>query len=231
MDEAEIDALMRSVWDNLGRLLGEWPHLGASYRAGFNGQVEIVGREIAERAIASGGPAIIITGHYGNWELTGAVCKHLGMPLKVVFRPAQNIWVNWLVKFARRHFTGGILPKGKDAAAGGLKHLRDGKFLGVLIDQKLNEGVAIPFFGREAMTSPLAARLAIRFRCPILPVRAERIEGIRYRVTFYPPLELPDTGDRNKDIESLMLTMNRMLEDWIRERPDQWFWVHKRWRD
>lgn len=231
LDDAEIDAVMRHVWDNLGRLLGEWPHLGAWYKAGFNGRVEIVGREHAERIAAAGGPAIVITGHFGNWELAGAVCSMLGMPLKVIFRPAQNVWVNRLIVFTRRHFTGGILPKGKDAAAGALRHLRDGKVLGVLIDQKLNEGIAIPFLERDAMTSPVAARLALRFRCPVLPVRAERIQGTRYRVTFYPPMELPDSGDKNRDLESLMLDMNRMLEGWIRERPEQWFWVHKRWPD
>lgn len=227
----EIDAIMRGVWDNLGRVLGEWPHLGSWHRAGFDARVEIVGKEHVERVLAAGGPAIAITGHFGNWELAAAVCGYLGMPLKVIFRPAQNVWVNRLLVWTRRHFTGGALPKGKDAAAGALKHLREGKVLGVLIDQKLNEGVAVPFFGRDAMTSPVAARLAIRFRCPVIPVRVERAAGTRYRVTFYPPMDLPDTGDRNQDIGTLLLDMNRMLEDWVRERPDQWFWVHKRWPD
>lgn len=231
MGDSEIDDIMRGVWDNLGRLLGEWPHLNSWYRTGFNDRVEIVGREYLDRVRAVGGPAIVVTAHYGNWELAGAICKGLGIPLKVIFRPAQNVWVNRLIKFARRHFTGGILPKGKDAAVGALKHLREGKVLGVLFDQKLNEGIALPFLGRDAMTSPVAAKLALRFRCPVLPARVERIEGTRYRLTFYPPMELPDTGDRNRDLESLMLKMNRMLEDWIRERPEQWFWVHKRWPD
>lgn len=226
----EIDAIMRGVWDNLGRVLGEWPHLGAWYRGGFNG-VEIVGREHIERALAAGGPVIVTTGHFGNWELAGAMCSFLGMPLKVIYRPAQNALVNRLFVWTRRHFTGGSLPKGKDAAVGALKHLREGKVLGALIDQKLNEGVAVPFFGRDAMTSPVVARLAIRFRCPVIAVRAERIKGARYRVTIYPPMDLPDTGDRNRDIEALLLDMNRMLEGWIRERPEQWFWVHKRWPD
>lgn len=231
MADDEIDAIMRGVWRNLGRVLGEWPHLGSWYRAGFNGRIEIIGREHIERIVAAGGPAIVITGHFGNWELAGAMCSYLGMPLKVIFRPAQNALVNRLFVWTRRHFTGGTLPKGKDAAAGALKHLREGGVLGVLIDQKLNEGVSVPFLGRDAMTSPVAARLAIRFRCPLVPVRAERIKGTRYRITFYPPMNLPDTGDRNQDIETLLLDMNRILESWVRERPDQWFWVHKRWPD
>ena len=228
---AEIDEIMHGMWDNLGRILGEWPHLNGLYLRNFGGRVEIVGAEHLERARDAGGPIIVITGHHGNWELVGAVCASLGVPLKVIYRPAQNRWVNHLVLWARRHFTGGLLPKGRDAATGALATLREGGKLGVLIDQKLNEGVPVPFFGHDAMTSPVAARLAVGFRCPVIPVRAERTHGARYRVTIYPPMDLPDSGNRKQDQETLLLDMNRMLEDWVRERPDQWFWVHKRWPD
>ncbi len=231
LDGAEVDRIVRDVWNNLGRVLGEWPHLNRLYRAGFSGRAEIVGEEHLLRAREAGGPMIFITGHFGNWELAGAVCGWYGIPLTVIYRPAQNPWVNWLVERSRRHFTGGMLPKGRDAATGALSALRKGGRLGILIDQKLNEGVAVPFFGRDAMTSPVAARLAIRFRCPVIPIRAERIRDARYRITFYPPLEIPDSGARDADQKSLLLAMNRILEDWIRERPEQWFWVHKRWPD
>jgi len=231
MAEAEIDRIIRGVWDNFGRVVGEWPHLGRLCRTGFAGRVKVVGGEHIERALASGGPVIAITGHHGNWELAAAVCGVFGMPLTVIYRPTQNGLVNWLVWWARRGFTGGMLPKGKEAAAGALAILRQGGKLGVLIDQKLNEGVPVPFFGRDAMTSPIAARLAVRFRCPLLAVRAERTSGVHFQVTIYPPMDIPDTGDRRKDQEDLMLTMNRMLEGWVRERPEQWFWVHRRWPD
>lgn len=227
----EIARILHGVWSNLGRVLGEWPHLNHLYQSGFAGRVEVVGGEHLDRARETGGPAMVITGHHGNWELVGAVSASFGMPLKVIYRPAQNRWVNRLVLLARRYFTGGLLPKGKDAATGALAHLKAGGHLGVLIDQKLNEGVAVPFLGRDAMTSPVAARLAVRFRCPVIAIRAEREKGARYTVTVYPPMEIPDTGDRKQDQEILMLAMNRMLEDWVCDRPDQWFWVHKRWPD
>jgi KDO2-lipid IV(A) lauroyltransferase len=228
---AEIDRIRCAVWDNFGRVMGEWPHLNRLYRSGFGNRVEIAGREHIEHARKAGGPIMVITGHHGNWELVGAVCAALGAPLTVIYRPAQNPTVNYLVLWARRHFTGGLLPKGKEAAVGALALLREGGNLGVLIDQKLNEGVPVPFFGRDAMTSPVAARLAVGFRCPVLPVRAERTAGARYRVTIYPPMDIPDSGDRKQDQEAALLAMNRMLEDWVRERPEQWFWVHKRWPD
>lgn len=230
-DAAEIDRTVREVWDNFGRVIGEWPHLSRLYGAGLDGRIEIVGEENLIGIRDAGGPLICITGHFGNWELAGATPSMFGLPLTVIYRPAQNPWVNWLVELSRRQFTGGMLPKGRDAAAGALAMLRRGGHLGVLIDQKLNEGIPVPFFGREAMTSPVAARLAVGFRCPVLPIRAERTSGAHYRVTIYPPMKIPDTGDRRKDQKALMLAMNRMLEDWVRARPGQWFWLHKRWPD
>lgn len=229
--QAELDRIMRGTWENIGRVMGEWPHLNRLYGSAFSGRAEIEGVEHLVRVREAGGPLICITGHFGNWELAGATPSMFGLPLTVIYRPAQNPWVNWLVELSRRRFTGGMLPKGRDAATGALAILRKGGQLGILIDQKLNEGMAVPFFGHDAMTSPVAARLAVRFRCPLIPIRAERTRGARFKITVYPPMTIPDSGDRDADLRALLLDMNRVLESWVRERPEQWFWVHRRWPD
>jgi KDO2-lipid IV(A) lauroyltransferase len=107
--------------------------------------------------------------------------------------------------------------------------LRRGAHLALLADQKLNDGIAVPFFGRPAMTAPALALLALRFDCTVLPARVERLRGAHFRLTLYPPLELPRSGDRDADVAALMERVNRTLEGWIRERPEQWFWLHNRW--
>ena len=225
---AEIDGIMGRVWRNLGHMLGEWPHLAELDGAG---RIEVVGGDILGELRDKGGPAILIAGHYGSWEAAGHTLNRLGKPLTVIYRPAQNRWVNKLVLWARRDYNATPLAKGREAAVGAMETLKRGDWVGVLIDQKLNEGVPAPFFGRDAMTSPLPARLALAFRCPLVPTKTERLEGSHFRLTIYPPLELPETGDRNKDLDILMGRMNEMLEGWIREQPHQWFWVHKRWPD
>jgi KDO2-lipid IV(A) lauroyltransferase len=96
---------------------------------------------------------------------------------------------------------------------------------------KMNDGIAIPFFGRDAMTAPAIAQLALRFNCPIVPFRAERLGGAHFRLTVYPPLELPRTGNREADIRALMVQINTLLEQWVRARPEQWLWLHRRWPD
>jgi Kdo2-lipid IVA lauroyltransferase/acyltransferase len=100
-----------------------------------------------------------------------------------------------------------------------------------LADQKLNDGIAVPFFGRPAMTAPALALLALHFDCAVLPARVERLGGAHFRLTLYPLLDLPHSGDRDADAAALMRTVNATLEGWIRERPEQWFWVHSRWPD
>lgn len=224
----EHDRIMGGVWHNLGCMLGEWPHLA---EMDPSGRIEVVGGEILGELRDKGGPAILIAGHYGSWEAAGHTLNRLGKPLTVIYRPAQNRWVNRLVLWARRDYNATPLAKGREAAVGAMETLKRGDWIGVLFDQKLNEGVPAPFFGRDAMTSPLPARLALAFRCPLVPTKTERLDGSRFRLTIYPPLELPDTGDRKEDLAILMGRMNEMLEGWIRERPDQWFWVHKRWPD
>jgi KDO2-lipid IV(A) lauroyltransferase len=89
----------------------------------------------------------------------------------------------------------------------------------------------VPFFGRDAMTAPALAMLALRFDCAVLPVRVERLRGAHFRLTVYPSLPLPQSGDRAADTLALMTQVNRTLETWIHERPEQWFWLHRRWPD
>ena len=89
----------------------------------------------------------------------------------------------------------------------------------------------MPFFGRDAMTAPALAQFALRFDCPVVPMRAERTNGARFHIRFYPPLDMPRTGDRQADTLAIMTEVNRIIEGWVRERPEQWLWLHRRWGD
>jgi len=99
----------------------------------------------------------------------------------------------------------------------------------MLVDQKMNNGIAVPFFGRPAMTAPALAQLALRFDCPVVPARVVRLNGAHFQLIVYPPLEVAKTGDREHDTLTLMTQVNTMIEGWIRERPEQWLWLHNRW--
>ena len=124
---------------------------------------------------------------------------------------------------------GELIPKGAVAARRAIAMLRRGGHLTMLADQKMNDGIPVAFFGRPAMTSSALAALALRFECDVLPARVERLVGAHFRLTVFPPLPLPRSGDHHADVAALMARVNETLEAWIRDRPEQWFWLHRRW--
>jgi len=229
--EAEIAAIVRGMWDNLGRVFAEYPHLRRLdlYRPG--GRVEVVGADIVDRLRDDGRPGLAFSAHIGNWEIVPMCATQRGLKLVRFYRAPNNPHADEVLNMARRHITGELLPKGSGGARRALALLKEGGHLALLVDQKLNDGIAVPFLGRPAMTAPALAQLALRFDCPVVPARVERLRGARFRVTVYPPLELPNTGDRAADVAEAMARVNRVVEGWIRERPEQWLWVHRRWSD
>ena len=226
----EIAAIVREMWDNLGRVAAEYAHL-SRMRATPGGNIELHGAEHMQAALARGKPIICFAGHLANWEVCVIGAKTAGAPLHLVYRPANNPWVEEIFRKGRRDIAISLLRKGAEGARSAIKLLREGQHLGILIDQKMNDGIAVPFFGRDAMTAPALARLALRFDCTVLPVRCERIEGARFRVTIHPPMELEHSDDVQRDVLAVMTRANAQLEGWIRQRPGQWLWVHRRWPD
>ena len=228
--EAEIAAIVRGMWDNLGRVAFEYPHLDRFRFFNGDGRIEVVGTEHFDAMRDDGGPGLMFSGHFGNWELMGPAAAARGAPLSIVYRAPNNPRLRWL--FDLRRSGGGVMvPKGAEGAKQALKLLKDGAHLAMLVDQKMNDGVPVPFFGRAAMTAPALALFAMRFRCKVLPARIERLGGVRFRITVLPPMRFAWTGDRHADVLAAMTQVNAVLEEWIRERPEQWLWLHRRWPD
>jgi KDO2-lipid IV(A) lauroyltransferase len=230
LDAAARAAVIRAMWDNLGRVLGEYPHLEAIARdAGKGGRIEITGAEHIAGLRESGRPCIFFSGHFANWEIFALAARAIGLSYAQVYRAPNNPFVDSMLRRVRRLEERDIVPKGASGARKAVSVLREGRRLGMLVDQKLNDGISVPFFGIAAMTAPAVAQLALRFGCPAIPVRMERLGGCRFRASFHPPLMLSASGDRGADIAAAMRTINAQLEGWIRERPGQWLWLHRRW--
>ncbi len=222
---AEIEAIVRGMWDNIGRVAGEFPHLDRIAAE----RVELIGAEYIALLRDDGRPGIFISGHVGNWEVNGAVAVAHGLPLHLVYRAANNPWIEDLYRKGRKSGSLALIQKGPEGARRALLVLKQGGHLGMLVDQKMNDGIPIPFFGRDAMTAPAMAQFATKFKCPLVPARAERLGGAHFRVTVYPPMDFPHTGDSHDDNRLLLIRINAQLEEWVRERPDQLLWLHRRW--
>jgi len=251
--DAERQAILRGMWDNLGRTGFEYPHMrrlwegdlfdrvaavgfGKIMQAAERGEkvtvsgkrIEIVGVENALELYFRPGARILFSGHLGNWEILPLFANILGMEAQVIFRRPNNPWVDRLL-INMRGDHGGLVPKGVLGAVLSRSTLEKGGLLGLLADQKHNRGVAVPLFGRPAMTAPMVAKLALQYRCPVHGGWVQRLDGLNFRVTIEPPLKIPDSGDEEADVAAILAQVNESYERWIRESPEQWMWVHRRW--
>ena len=233
LDAAGRAAVVRAVWDNLGRTATELPHLAAYRRTDRGRGWEIDGEEHIEALRRTGRPALFFSGHLGNWELILPIAAGLGLPVSGFYRAASNPLVDGVVQAERRKGIGAptlLFAKGAGGAREAIRHLAAGGSLGLLVDQKMNDGISVPFFGRPAMTAPALAQLALRFRMPVVPVHVVRLGAERFRMVCEAPLALPPpTGDRVADIHAISLLVNLTLERWIRAEPGAWLWLHRRW--
>lgn len=227
---ARVEGIVRGMWDNLGRVAAEYPHLPGIRVFPPSSRVDTVGLDHLDSAIAADRPVIIFGGHLGNWEIAALAAGQYGIDVAQIYRAANNPLVDRMIaRFRGAHSE--FIPKGAIASRRALAALRRGAHLTLLVDQKLGDGIPVTFFGRSAMTAPALALLALHFDCAVLPARVERLHGAHFRLTIDPPLALPHSGNRAADVSALMARVNQTLETWIRERPAQWFWLHSRWPD
>lgn len=222
----EVEKINRGMWDNLGRVMAEYPHLNkfASTR------VEVIGTHILEELHREGRPALLVSGHFANWEIIPITAVKRGLDLQLVYRHANNPFVDRLLSFARRAMGPHLSRKGTEGARSIHRAIKQNRMVGLLVDQKDNRGLPIPFFGHPAMTSTAVAVMALHYKVPVIMIRLERQPDARFRVTITDPLPMPDKSlPREEATTDLLTRINKQLEDWIRAQPPQWLWLHRRW--
>lgn len=230
LPDAERRAILADAWDNFGRNLAEYVHL-RRIADRFDEHIEMIGGEHLSALAHDGRPGIAVTGHFGNWDLAALACARHGLELTFVYRAPNNPWVDRWLADARAFLGGRMVPKGKQAAKELVATMRAGGHAGLLVDQKLNEGIPVPFLGRDAMTGTVMADMALRYDAPVVPIKVTRLSGARFRVEAFPPLTFKKTGDMKADVANAMLAVNDLLSEWVRQTPGQWLWQHRRWPD
>ena len=230
LHESQIENIVRGMWENLGRVFAEYPHLGKFQIYDPNGRVEAVGYTPKDYPPKPGQTYLFWSAHFGNWEILTLGVTQAALKATAIYRAVNNPIVDRLILGARSAVGSELIPKGATGRRA-IAALHKGAHLCLLIDQKMNAGIPAPFFGRDVMTEKVLARLALRYDCVVIPARVERISGARFRLTCDPPMEVRRTGDEEADALNLMTQINARLEEWIRQRPEQWFWLHRRWPD
>ncbi len=224
LSEARKDEIIKGMWDNLGRLFAEYPHLETLSAE----HTEIIGGEILQEAIDSPKGAVFFGGHLGNFDINaGAVFKQYNHAIGISYRAPNNPWSDKLLIKART--LNGRLKVYSKSRHGGknmMTAIKNGGELGILIDQKYNQGIAMPFFGMDAMTNTFFVQLAQKYKCPLIPIRNRRLDGANFSLTFYDPIEV-----EGKSVEEVVAEAHSLLEGFIKETPEQWLWLHRRWSD
>lgn len=226
MPEPARRRLGRACFRHHGTTLGECLHL---FRrdCGFVGSVvEVRGWEEVERARREDRPILILTAHCGNWELLGAALNCRGLRMAAIARPLDEPVQQRMLAGLRARFGTPTIARGSAGAARQLLiTLRQGGALGILIDQDTKvDGVWVPFFSRLAFTPVAAAKIALRQRMAVIPSFIERLPDGRHLVTLHEPIDLPE------DPTQATALMTAKIEEQVRRRPEQWVWMHRRWR-
>ncbi|EJF76877.1 lipid A biosynthesis lauroyl acyltransferase [Bartonella birtlesii] len=231
--EEELRQIAIEMWQNIGRFLAEYIFLDKIFdfdpHAEKPGLIEVKGAEIFKRLKNEKKPHIFFTAHTGNFELLPICAQSFGLNVTVLFRPPNNPYIAKRVLKARQTSMGHLVPSKAGAAWALAAKLAEGENVGMLVDQKFRRGVLGIFFNRPLKTNPLIIKLARQYNCDIYPARCIRLSGGRHRLELYERVKLPLNEKNEIDIIASTQKLNDIVESWVREHPEQWAWLHRRW--
>jgi Kdo2-lipid IVA lauroyltransferase/acyltransferase len=233
---AEIESILAGVWDNLGRLGAEFAHLDHIWEHDparpQDSRIEIEPRthELFAQLRLDGKPALIFTGHLGNWELPALAAVAHGLDAAILYRRPNSASANRIIEKLRAVKMGTLIAAGREAPLRLAEALKNGQHVAILVDQYFTNGVEVTFFGRKTKANPTLARLLRQIECPIHGVRIIRLPDHRFRAELSEEVAPVRDAAGQIDVQGTMQAITSVVEDWIREYPDQWLWLHRRWR-
>jgi Kdo2-lipid IVA lauroyltransferase/acyltransferase len=234
---AEVETILAGVWDNLGRIGAEFAHLDHIWDYDTNsptryGRIEIPQRtfELFYQLKGDNKPALVFTSHLANWELPALAAAAHGIDSAVLYRRPNIAAADRAIKEVRQVHMGTLIPAGRDAPLRLAEALKAGRHVGMLVDQYLSNGVDVTFFGRKTKGNPMLARLLRQVECPVHGVRMIRLPGNRFRGEITEELQPVRDCSGRIDVQGTTQAITSVVEGWIREHPEQWLWLHRRWR-
>src|ERR1700761_2045278 len=232
----EIEAILAGVWDNVGRVGAEFAHLDHIWEHDpahpEDSRIEIEPRahELFAQLRLDGKPALIFASHLGNWELPALAAVAHGLDAAILYRRPNIASADRIIQEMRQVKMGTLIPSGRDAPLRLAEALQKGQHVGMLVDQYLNNGVEVTFFGRKTKANPTLARLLRQVECPVHGVRIIRLPGNRFRAELSEEIKPVRDASGQIDIQGTTQAITSVVEGWVREYPDQWLWLHRRWR-
>jgi len=234
LSAAERKVILAKFWEQLGRLVGEFPHMPKIAREAET-RVLIEGEEHVKAALPDGGAGIFVSGHFSNWEASMLGVRQVVGRAGVLYRHANNPYMDaWIIR-QRSSFMPLQIPKGSKGARVMLDEIKKGTSMVLLVDQKLSAGDPITFMGRETKAPSAAVKTARRFDLPIIPTvvrrRHDGPDKSHFVQHFFPAIYVEKTDNLKADIDKAMRQVYDAIEDWIETSPEEWLWAHNRWKE
>ncbi|MDX2083023.1 MAG: lysophospholipid acyltransferase family protein [Rickettsiales bacterium] len=230
LNEIQKEKILDDMWDNLGRVVGEYPHVARFSEQELRKFVKITDETIDNIAAMKNGKkgGIIFSGHFSNWELGPKLLSSFGLKVGTVYRPLNNPYVEKMTAAIRGTE---MITKSAQGNRRIIEIIKNGGYVLIMADQKISEGEAIQFFHDTAVTTTAIARIALKYNAALIPARIIRTaKAFEFCGEVEKPLEIQRSDNINEDVFKLTLAINRKLESWITQYPAQWFWVHNRWK-
>ena len=229
-EKYETEKIIENIWNNFGRFVGEFAHLLKIDDEEINIRVTIEGIENVIKLQQLGQPFFLYSGHFANWEFALKILNKLYPKFAITYRKANNPYINKVINKFRQNDKILLIQKGPNGARSLIKALKSGYSIAMLVDQKMNDGIEVPFFKRPSMTAHAIAKFALQFNYPVIPMQIVRTENSNFSLVIEPPLTIVKTENEEQDCYNIMLQINQNLEKWIEANVDQWFWFHNRWK-
>src|SRR5690348_8533179 len=233
----EIEAILAGVWDNLGRVGAEFANIDRIWDFNEadpdpNGRIEISPRThfLFHQLRLDGKPALIFASHLANWELPALAAVSHGLDAAILYRRPNSASADRAIQKMRQVNMGTLIPAGRDAPFRLAEALQKGQHVAMLVDQYLTSGVEVTFFGRKTKANPMLARLLRQVECPVHGVRIIRLPGNRFRAELTEEIPPVRDADGKIDVQGMTQAITTVVEGWVREHPEQWLWLHRRWR-
>jgi KDO2-lipid IV(A) lauroyltransferase len=227
----DLIKIAKGVYRNIGIVAAEFFQIPSLTRKNIHGLVDCEGLENLSRAMTKNKGLLLFTAHLGNWELTAALLALLGQPLSIIYRPLDSQILENLVTCVRA--CKGNKPVPKDRAMMQIfRSIKKNEIVGTLLDQNMTrqQGVFVDFFGKPSCTANGLAILALHTEAPVIPAFMVRMQNGKYRFVIGKEVEVINTGNLEADIFTNTQNFTRIIEDFVRRYPDQWLWIHQRWR-
>jgi len=227
LHQNDLHKISKNMWNNYGRILAEYIFIKDFRKSKFQDNIEIKGQEILNQIKKNNEPVIFISGHFNNFELMAMQIEKSGIDLAAVYRPLNNKFLNFIMeRIRKKYICKNQIKKGISGTKQLLSFFKKKTSIALMIDQRVSQGVRSNFFKHEALTTTIPAQFVKKFKCKVVPIYIERIEGINFKLTIHEPL----VYSNNETVDSITLDLNRFLERFILKNPDQWIWSHNRWK-